>query len=280
VTYALVPQPSVPGPLAGIGVLVTRPARQAGAFAQKLAALGATPIVFPAIVILAPVDRASLDRAHAQLASYDVAFFVSANAVEHGAPEATSWPAQLVAFAPGPGTAEALAAVGVHDVRIPATTFDSEGLLALPELADVRGKRVVIFHGEGGRETLAAALAARGAQVDHAVCYRRAAPSAGAAGLLDALREGRVHAVTVTSSEGVDNLCDVAGEAGRQLLSRLPVFAPHPRIAARARSHGLHAVETGAGDAGLIAGLLAWAPRRNARATEAQTAASNHEDSR
>jgi uroporphyrinogen-III synthase len=280
VTYALVPQPSAPGPLAGIGVLVTRPARQAGAFAQKLAALGATPTVFPAIVILPPTDRASLDRALARLASYDLAFFVSANAVEYGTPEATSWPARLVAFAPGPGTAEALAAVGVQDVRIPATTFDSEGLLALPELADVRGKRAVIFHGEGGRETLAVALAARGAHVDHAVCYRRAAPSAGAAGLLEAMREGRVHAVTVTSSEGVDNLCDVAGEAGRQLLSRLPVFAPHPRIAARARSHGLHAIETGAGDAGLIAGLLAWAPGRNARANEAQTAAPNHEDSR
>jgi len=280
VTYALAQQPPEPGPLAGIGVLVTRPARQAGAFAQKLAALGATPIVFPAIVILPPVDRALLDLAHARLTSYDLAFFVSANAVEYGAPQATSWPAPLVAFAPGPGTAEALAAVGVHDVRIPATTFDSEGLLALPELADVRGKRVVIFHGEGGRETLAAALATRGAHVDHVVCYRRTAPASGAAGLLDALRDGRVHALTVTSSEGVDNLCNVAGSEGRALLTRFPVFAPHPRIAARARSHGFHVIETGAGDAGLIAGLLSWAPRRDPRATEAQTAATNREDPR
>ena len=144
----------------------------------------------------------------------------------------------------------------------------------------MRGKRVVIFHGEGGRETLATALAARGAHVDGAVCYRRAAPASGAAGLLDALREGRVHAVTVTSSEGVDNLCDVAGSEGQALLARLPVFAPHPRIAARARSHGFHVIETGAGDAGLIAGLVAWAPRRDPRGTDAQTAATNREDSR
>ena len=48
------------GPLAGIGVLVTRPARQAGGFAQKLAALGATPIIFPAIAILPPADPAPL----------------------------------------------------------------------------------------------------------------------------------------------------------------------------------------------------------------------------
>ena len=265
-TYALAPQPSTaPGPLAGVGVLVTRPARQAAAFAQKLAALGATPIVFPAIVILPPADRASLDAAHARLASYDLAFFVSANAAEYGAPAAGRWPASLVAFAPGPGTAEALAAVGVRDVRIPATTFDSEGLLALPELANVRGKRVVIFHGEGGRDVLATALGERGAHVDHAVCYRRAAPASGAAGLLDAMREGRLHAVTVTSSEGVDNLWHALGDAGRALARRLPWFAPHPRIAERARALGLDVVLTAGGDAGLLAGLLAWATARTHR---------------
>jgi uroporphyrinogen-III synthase len=261
VTYALAPKPPVAGPLAGIGVVVTRPARQAGAFAQKLAALGATPIVFPAIVILPPVDRAALDAVHARLASYDLAFFVSANAVEYGAPP--TWPERLAAFAPGPGTAEALAAVGVHDVRIPTTTLDSEGLLALPELADVRGRHAVIFRGEGGREALAAALVARGARVDHVVCYRRAAPSAGAAGLVEALRNGRAHALTVTSSEGLDNLWGVLGSVGRELAGRLPWFAPHPRIAAHGRALGLDMHETAGGDAGLLAGLLAWAPARS-----------------
>jgi len=280
VTYPLASRPPAAGPLSGIGVLVTRPARQAGAFAAKLAALGATPIVFPAIVILPPVDRGALDAAHERLAGYDLAFFVSANAVEYGAPDATRWPAKIVVFAPGPGTAEALANAGRRDVRIPATTFDSEGLLALSELADVRGKRAVIFRGEGGRETLAEALAARGAHVDHVACYRRAAPSGGAAGLVEAMREGRVHALTVTSSEGVDNLCDVAGAQGRALMSRLPVFAPHPRIAARARARGLDAIETGAGDEGLIAGLLVWASQRTARAAESNPAACHHEDPR
>ena len=59
---------------------------------------------------------------------------------------------QLIALAPGPGTAAALAAVGIVNVRLPATTMDSEGLLALPELSAVAGKRVVIFRGGGGRE--------------------------------------------------------------------------------------------------------------------------------
>lgn len=248
-------------PLAGIGVVVTRPARQAAGFAQKLAALGAAPIVFPAIVILPPADRAALDAVHASLDRYDLAFFISANAAEYGAPPAGAWPMALPAFAPGPGTAEALAACSIGDVRVPATTHDSEGLLALPELADLRGRRAVIFRGDGGRELLADTLRARGAEVDVVECYRRAAPSSGAQGLVEALREGRAQAITVTSSEGVDNLWQALGDAGRALAQALPCFAPHPRIAARARALGLDVRETGSGDAGLIAALLEWAAK-------------------
>ena len=44
--HALVPREPARGPLSGLGIVVTRPARQAGAFAQKLASLGATPIAW------------------------------------------------------------------------------------------------------------------------------------------------------------------------------------------------------------------------------------------
>jgi uroporphyrinogen-III synthase len=246
-------------PLAGLGIVVTRPARQAGSFAAKLATLGASPIVFPAIVILPPDDTSALARAHATLDRYDFAFFVSANAVEYGAPDPARWPAPLQAFAPGPGTAEALAAVGIADARVPVSSYDSEGLLALPELADVAGKRAIVFRGDGGRELLVDSLRARGAHVDLVSCYRRASPASGAAGLIEAMRERRAHAVTITSSEGLDNLWEVVGEHGRTLLAQLPLFVPHSRIASHARTLGLEVVETAGGDAGLIAGLLEWA---------------------
>ena len=250
------------GPLAGIGVVVTRPVRQAAAFAQALAALGATPIVWPAIVILPPDDRDALVRAHASLDRYDLAFFVSANAAEYGAPAVGRWPARVQAYAPGPGTAAALAAVGVPDARVPTTSYDSEGLLALPELADLRGRHAIVFRGEGGREVLAQALRARGASVEAVGCYKRSAPSGDARGLIDALRAHRAQALTLTSAEGVDNLVRAAGEEGRALLMRIPAFAPHARIADHARSRGLDARVTPGGDAGLIAGLLEWASAR------------------
>jgi len=257
--HALTPRVEPAGPLAGLGILITRPARQAGGFAQKVAVLGGAPVIFPAIVILPPSDPAPLARAHAALPEYDFAIFISANAVEYGAPDPGKWPAALVAFAPGPGTAEALAAVGIGGARIPATTFDSEGLLALPELSEVRGKRVLIFRGDGGREHLGETLRTRGATVDYVACYRRAKPECGAAGLTEALREGRVQAVTITSTEGLDNLWALADDATRTRWRACPTFVPHPRIAAHARDLGLAVIETAGGDAGLIAGLLEWA---------------------
>ena len=250
--------PSARGPLGGAGILVTRPAREAAGTAQRIAALGGEPFIFPAIVILPPLDTKGLERAHAALAKYDGAIFVSANAVEYGAPDSRRWPSTLTPFAPGPGTAQAVADAGIPGTRIPSTSFDSEGLLALPELADVRGKRFIVFRGDGGREQLGDTLRARGADVDYIACYRRAKPRGGTEGLADLFRERRIHAVTLTSSEGLDNLWEIVPEPLRAAWRACPTFVPHERIAARARELGLPTVETGAGDAGLLAGLLQW----------------------
>jgi uroporphyrinogen-III synthase len=254
------------GPLDHVGVIVTRPLRPAAVFASRIAALGGTPLIWPAIVIEPPPDAAQLADVHARLDDYDIAIFVSANAVEFGARHGRVWPARLCTYAPGPGTAEALAAAGIENARIPVKSWDSEGLLELPELVHVDGKRVVIFRGEGGREFLGNSLRARGAVVDHVPCYRRVAPQGGAEGLVDALRDGRAHALTLTSAEGVDNLMAALGQEGRALIVALPAFAAHPRIAERAREHGLAAVETAGGDGGLLTGLLDWFRPGNVRA--------------
>jgi len=161
--------------------------------------------------------------------------------------------------APGPGTAAALRAVGIADVRVPATTMDSDGLLALPMLTAVAGKSVVIFRGGSGRDLLRDALIARGAKVLLVDCYRRARPASGTAGLLEAWREDRVDAVTITSSEGLANLWTMLDAEGRGRLAATPVFVPHPRIAEAARRIGLtKVVATPPADAGLLASLLEY----------------------
>ena len=105
--------------LRGAGILITRPARQAAGLAREVAALGGTPVIFPAVIILPPDDRSKLLEVQRELSNYDYAVFVSANAVEYGVGDAGDWPAKLIAFAPGPGTAAALAAFGVTAVRTP-----------------------------------------------------------------------------------------------------------------------------------------------------------------
>ena len=224
-----------------------------------MTALGSRPLIFPAIAIVPPANRSALERAQRELDRYDYAVFVSANAVEYGVAEAAKWSPRLLAFAPGPSTAAALMAIGIANVRVPTTTFDSEGLLKLPEFADAKGKRVVIFRGGVGRELLGDTLVARGATVDYVDCYRRAKPDGDVAGLLQAWRERRIDAVTLTSSEGFDNLWSILDKEGRSYFARTPTFVTHARIAERARAVGLgQLIITPPADAGLIASLLAY----------------------
>ena len=247
------------GPLRGAGIVITRPARQAAQLAQQISAVGGTPLIFPTIAILPPDDRRALDDVHRRLAQFDYAIFVSANAAEFGVGDPAAWPAAVPAFAPGPGTAAALAAAGIGDVRQPRTTMDSEGLLALTEFTAPAGKRVVIFRGGAGRDLLADTLSARGAHVTRVDCYRRARPQSGAEGLVAAWRERRIDAITLTSSEGLNNLWEMLDSYGRSELAATPAFVSHSRIAERAHALKLaRVIVAEPTDAGLIASLLQY----------------------
>ena len=249
-------------PLAGVRVVITRPGKQAAIFAQRLAIIGGEPIVCPAMVIAPPADDTHFRETLRDLAGYDFAFFVSANAAEAVLSQDVRWPATLTAIAVGPTTADALILGGIADVLVPPSRFDSEGVLELPALQNVDGKRIVIFRGEGsdggtGRETMRATLTARGASVESVTCYRRMRPTFNIDGLISMWQQGKVDAVVATSTEVLDNFLAMLGDTGRNLLAATPLFVPHPRIALHARNKGLvNIVTTEATDAGILASLL------------------------
>jgi uroporphyrinogen-III synthase len=165
-------------------------------------------------------------------------------------------PASLKVATVGQGSAKALHDMGVTDVIAPTETFDSESLLALKELQNVAGKRAMILRGDGGREMLGDTLRARGALVEYVTCYLRSKPDFDAGALLAASPD----AITVTSSEALGFLSEMLGDAGRTRLAAVPLFVPHPRIAAAARQQGWQQiVVTESGDDGLLSGLIAWA---------------------
>lgn len=254
--------------LAGRRVLVTRPRELAQALAALIREAGGEPLLFPAIEIRDAADPAPARALLARLREFDLAVFVSPSAVRKAMELAEGraqpvgparpagraqtapqpWPAGLRVAAIGAGTRRELELRGFRNVIAPTGQEDSDGLLALPELAGVR--RVAIFRGEGGREVLGEALVARGARVEYAECYRRARPAAAAAPV------GRIDAICVSSGEALRNLVALLG---RERVEQATLFVPHARVAGIARELGLREpVLAGPRDAQMLAALVAY----------------------
>lgn len=255
-------------PLAGCAILVTRPAEQAEGLAAGILRSGGTPILFPTLAIMPPHDPKALSHSIARLRDFDLIIFVSPTAVERAWPfileRHGDWPEGFLIAAVGQGSVRALRGFGIRQILAPEKEADSEHLLAMPELQDVRGRRVLVVRGEGGRELLAETLRRRGAQVEYAECYRRARPDVDAAPLLRLWRQNGIHAVTITSTEILANLVELLGAVGLELLRTTPVFVLHERIAESARALGIVTViTTPPGEEGLIAGLTEWFARHH-----------------
>lgn len=252
--------------LTGRHIVVTRPAGQATHLAEALFERGAHPLLFPVLAIDAVADPTPLLDAAIRLDQYDWAMFVSPNAVDKSLAVILAerdWPAAVRVATVGRSSEQALQRHGIANVVAPTDRFDSEALLALPPFASVAGQRVIIFRGDGGRDLFGDTLKARGARVDYLTCYRRTRPTTDPAPLLKLWSEGKLDAMTLTSSEGLRNLWEMIGKLGQGWLRRTPTFVPHARIAEQAGALGLHnVVTTGPADAGLIAGLTDYFSRQ------------------
>ena len=247
--------------LGGRSIVVTRPERQAAELGSLIEHAGGRVLRFPVLEI-EPVGGEALNNVISQLRSYDMAVFISRNAVEQGLScvrQLGQWPAHLAVAAIGAGTRRALQAEGFGQVIAPEGQADSEALLERAELKSVGGKRIVVFRGIGGRELLAAVLRTRGALVDYAECYRRVRPESDPQPLMDAYSSGALHAVTISSAEGLANLDSLLGERGRRVLRETPLFVPHDRVAQAGRALGIgRVVVAGAADEEMLAALVAY----------------------
>lgn len=250
-------------PLAGLGVLVTRPEPQAAPLAHLLEQAGARVYRLPAIEIVAVDDRPQVRAALGPIDRFDWMLFVSANAVRFGAFLLDVRQKPKIA-AVGPATAAAVANAGLTVSLVPERGFDSEALLATPELNDVARRRVLIVRGDGGRELLGEELRRRGAEVAYAEVYTRrcAQPAPGVVHAVEqAWSEGRIHVVTATSSELLRCLIELLSADGRSRLMSSVLLAGGARIAdaARAMGHeGEIVVAQGADDAHLTDALIDW----------------------
>lgn len=247
-------------PLAGINILVTRPVHQAKNLADGIHALGGHSILFPVLEISDLKDTQPLLKLIARLDEFDLAIFVSPNAVNkamHLIQASRTLPTNMRIAVVGKGSENALKQLGVTDIIVPSGRYDSEALLEQSELQQMKNKRVVIFRGNDGRGLLGDTLIERGAILEYAECYHRGKPNVDTDSLLTAWSHQNLNAVTITSSEGLHNLFDMIGPLGQQLLKMTPLFTAHERIVQKARDLGLvDVILTPAGDEGLLQGLV------------------------
>jgi uroporphyrinogen-III synthase len=227
--------------LEGLGVLVTRPEAQAGPLAHALEAAGARVYRLPTLEIRMRPDRAAVRAAVGPVDRYHWVIFVSANAVRHGV-ALLEGRADAPIAAIGPATATALRLAG-HRVRLSGEgSFDSEHLLAAPELANVAGQRILVVRGVGGRDLVLEQLRARGAEVVCAEVYERACavPVPGAVDAVEsAWSAGQIAVATATSVEVLRCLVELLTPRGRALLRESALLAGGARVAATAREMGL-----------------------------------------
>jgi len=252
-----------------LGVLVTRPAHQAGTLCDRITAAGGRPVCFPLLAICDLTDTPEVSARLARLADYQLAIFISPNAVTlglHAISRQGPLPPTLKLATVGKGSARSLQQIlGRAPDIVPAQRYDSEGLLAHPALQQVAGQHVLILRGEGGRELLADTLRQRGAMVDYVELYRRECPPPEVAES-DWLKKTDI--ITVTSGEALQNLVALTEETDRPMLLAKPLLVVSERTATLARDLGFTQsaiLSESAGDDAIVQALIVWATanRRN-----------------
>ena len=162
-------------------------------------------------------------------------------------------------IAVGAGTARALARAGIDTVVSPAR-MDSEGVLALEALANVRGEVIGLVTAPGGRDALAAALHARGASVRRADVYSREHVMVSRASLNSLIALDKP-AVLLLSSEGaLRHVLETVPPNAAGVLRALPVVAASERLREVARREGF--ADPAVAEGPLPAQLVAAAARR------------------
>lgn len=244
---------------------MTRPVHQAEPLIQQLQQQGAIVTPFPVIEICDVEPNAQLTQQLTHLAQYDVLIFISANAVHKTCAwmQKTSVNIQQPVLAIGAATAKALKNHAIDVLEADNNTADSETLLAYTALQrdNIQHKKILIFRGQAGREILANELRKRGAEVEYAQVYRRQKPSQDIRPLLQQWQNTGIDLVTLSSNEALQNLYDMLGEVGRDILLKTAIIVPSARGVELAQQLGFKAKiiqATSAADQATLSAITHW----------------------
>lgn len=248
-------------PLAGLRVLVTRPAGRADGLAEQLHALGAEPIIQPLIAYAPPDDPEALATAlaHLEAGVYEWLVLTSVAAVEavlaglEG--RALGGRVSLKIGAVGPATAAACQTLlGATTVAMPERFLGAELARAL---GDPAGRRVLLPVADRAGTELEDRLRAAGALVERVTAYRTVAAPLGAE-LAHGLVMGTIHAILFSSGSTVRSLVSQLSPEALIALRNVLLICIGPSTATVCRELGLEptAIAEPHNEAGLVAALV------------------------
>jgi len=230
--------------LEGRRIVITRAREQAGDLARALEAHGAAVVLAPVIRIEPLPQLGQLRAALAGLSAYRWVVFTSQNAVQIVFDRLLAWGlgprtfANTAVAAIGSATGDALAQRGVPPALVPEE-FVGEALAdALGARGELAGRRVLIPSAQDARDALAAGLRRHGAVVEVVPVYRTVPASTDLSALAVELRDGRIDAVTFTSSSTVRCFVDLVGRPAAT-AGRFAAAVIGPVTADTARELGL-----------------------------------------
>jgi uroporphyrinogen-III synthase len=219
--------------LDGAHILVTRPAHQAEALSRLIAERGGAAIRLPTLAISAMDDPCPIRNTLAHLDRFQWLVFISANAVtmhsyymDDG--KINSQSTKIAAI--GQATAQALTLAGLSVDLVPENGYNTEALLAMPEMQQIDGQNCLIVRGTGGREELAAKLRSRGANVEYLDVYKRIVPGIDNPQIFLLLAEDKLDVITITSGEALQNLLTMLSKEYHPRLLAVPLVVISDRI--------------------------------------------------
>lgn len=246
---------------AQLSIVITRPAEQNLALQKQLSSLGANCFSFPCIEI-EPLAL-SQDDLPCSLEDIDLLIFISPNAARIAFtlfPKlSTSGLNQCLFAAVGNSTATVLAKLGAEKIITPATSQDSAGLLAVPELQDIQNRNVLIIKGVGGKLDLYNILAKRGTRVFTIDVYQRSLPEKTAIPF-----SKQVDLLLFTSGESVENFLQLIPDYYRNPMLNCQTIVGHPNIGAKVSSLGfkkLPIIASSPSDRDMLSCIETWARR-------------------
>ena len=244
-------------------ILVTRPAHQNKNLTELLEGIGHTVVNLPTIKIQPAPSSAFLQQLDDHIRDYDMALFVSRNAVDQTfkylLPKHLPENIQLGVI--GKGSLMALNSLGIHSQIIPSSNYNSEGLLETEALKAVSGKSIIIFRGQAGRNLLGDTLQQRGAKVTYCEVYQRVLPEYSPTQLEDLLGTLNFDLVVFTSAEGLQNCFKLVTESQAQVIKQIPwlLISERMRETARNLRHNAHIIiAKRASDEGILQAIQTW----------------------